>query len=100
MTERLYYTDPNPTEFEAELIDFRVEPKPALVLEKTAFYPTSGGQLFDTGYLEAIGEISPTDNVRLRVYEVVEQDDTVLHYFLPETGGVLISNPFGAYCEL
>jgi alanyl-tRNA synthetase len=52
MTERLYYTDSFLREFDAqvvacEAIDGRFE----VLLDRTAFYPTSGGQPYDTGKL-------------------------------------------------
>jgi len=65
VTERLYYTDPYASEFDAEVV--RVEDhdgRPAAVLDRTAFYPTSGGQPFDTGTLGAA-----------RVVDVVDGDD-------------------------
>jgi alanyl-tRNA synthetase len=52
MTERLYYTDPYCREFESTVTaadehDGRLH----VTLAETAFYPTSGGQPFDTGQL-------------------------------------------------
>ena len=70
---RLYYTDSFLTNFDAQVVDLVTTPRPAVVLDRTAFYPTSGGQVFDTGWLEANG-------ARLHVVEVAEQDDRVLHY--------------------
>ena len=70
---RLYYTDSFLTEFDAQVVDLVTAPRPAVVLDRTAFYPTSGGQLFDTGWLGANG-------ARLRVLEVAEQEDRILHY--------------------
>jgi alanyl-tRNA synthetase len=70
---RLYYTDSFLTEFDAQVVDLVTAPRPAVVLDRTAFYPTSGGQVFDTGWLEANGN-------RLAVVEVAEQDDRILHY--------------------
>ena len=70
---RLYYTDSFLIEFDAQVVDLVTAPRPAVVLDRTAFYPTSGGQVFDTGWLEANGK-------RLRVVEVAEQDDRILHY--------------------
>jgi alanyl-tRNA synthetase len=52
MTERLYYDDPYLVQFSAqvvELLDW--EGQPGVVLDRTAFYPTGGGQLHDTGSL-------------------------------------------------
>ena len=52
MTERLYYTDPYLTEFEATVVAVRqIEQRMAVVLDRTAFYPSSGGQPFDLGTL-------------------------------------------------
>src|SRR5438105_13642015 len=70
---RLYYTDSFLAEFDAEVVEVISAPRPAVVLDRTAFYPTSGGQVFDTGSLEASG-------TRLRVVEVAEQDDHILTY--------------------
>ncbi len=72
MTDRLYYTDSFLHEFEARVVGVSGE---AVVLDRSAFYPTSGGQVFDTGWLEADG--SP----RVRVKDVTEDEQTgdVLH---------------------
>jgi alanyl-tRNA synthetase len=75
MTERLFYHDSFLQEFTAkvEKVGAR-EGRLAVVLDRTAFYPTSGGQLFDTGSLQAGG-------TRLEVCEVAEdQQGDVLHY--------------------
>ena len=48
MTERLYYTDSYLTHFDARIVE-RADDGRRVYLDRTAFYPTSGGQLFDTG---------------------------------------------------
>ncbi len=52
MTERLYYNEPYLEEFDATVVDVSERDEHLIVtLDRTAFYPTSGGQPFDTGTL-------------------------------------------------
>ena len=52
MTERLYYHDSYLFSFDARVIESaELDGKHAVVLDRTAFYPTSGGQVYDTGAL-------------------------------------------------
>src|SRR5579871_5480603 len=75
MTDRLYYHDSFLYDFDAEVRELQVGPKPALILDRTAFYPTSGGQVFDTGWI-----VASDDKSKLRVTEVTEGDDgTIVH---------------------
>ena len=53
MTERLYYTDAYLRDFDARVVD-RANDGRTLYLDRTAFYPTSGGQPFDAGTLAGI----------------------------------------------
>src|SRR3989442_3422144 len=80
MTLRLYYTDSYLTEFEATVL--AVEPhgeRLAVILDRSAFYPTSGGQPHDTGTLGG-----------LPVTEVIEDDDDrVLHVVSGPITGVV-----------
>ena len=65
MTERLYYKDPGLLEFNASIVDAGdADGRHWTVLDKSAFYPTSGGQLFDIGLLNGIP-----------VVDVVETDE-------------------------
>lgn len=73
MTERLYHTDAYLRDFEAVVLDVVTAgdggTRRAALLDRTAFYPTSGGQPFDTGTL---GDA--------RVIDVVDREDgAVLH---------------------
>ena len=54
MTERLYYDDAYLWEFDAVVTSVKNGKRPGeweVTLERSAFYPTSGGQPFDTGVL-------------------------------------------------
>jgi alanyl-tRNA synthetase len=74
MTDRLYYHDSFLYDFDAEIRDAADLPRPAVILDRTAFYPTSGGQVFDTGWIQ-------TDAAKLEVAEVAETEDgRVVHY--------------------
>jgi alanyl-tRNA synthetase len=67
MTERLYYSDSYLTDFRARVI--AADPTGLRVtLDRTAFYPTSGGQPFDVGTLGGA-----------RVIEVIEEDGHIAH---------------------
>jgi alanyl-tRNA synthetase len=74
MTDRLYYRDSFLYDFEAKVAETPAGARPALILDRTAFYPTSGGQIFD------IGTIS-IENEKLKVTEVADTEDgRVVHY--------------------
>ncbi len=78
MTERLYYSDSFLAEFEARVMTVTSGAGNITVtLDHSAFYPTSGGQIFDTGWLELAG----ADPHRFRVKEVTENERTgdILH---------------------
>jgi len=78
MTTRLYYHDTFLYDFDAEVREVLDNPRPALVLDRTAFYPTSGGQVFDTGTI-TIGE------TKVKVTEVADgEDGRIVHYFEAE----------------
>src|SRR5256712_10638916 len=80
MTLRLYYTDSYLAEFDATVL--AVAPhgeRLAVILDRSAFYPTSGGQPHDTGTLGG-----------LSVTEVIEDDDDrVLHVVSGPITGVV-----------
>lgn len=68
-TERLYYDDPWLLSFTAHVTARReIAGRPAVSLDRSAFYPTSGGQPHDTGTLDGIA-----------VVEVIEEAGEVWH---------------------
>jgi alanyl-tRNA synthetase len=69
-TERLYYHDSFLREFDAQVISCEKDGERwKIVLDRTAFYPTSGGQPYDTGKL---GDVP--------VIEVADVEHKVVHY--------------------
>jgi len=71
MTERIYYTEPERRSFDAVVTTVvEHEGAPALILDRTAFYPTSGGQPFDTGRLGTTHVVNTIDDGE-RVLHVV-----------------------------
>ncbi len=82
MTDRLYYSDPYLREFDATLVDtVSHEGKTALVLDRTAFYPTSGGQPFDVGRFDDVRVLETVDGEDGRILHVVDRapSSTTLH---------------------
>ena len=69
-TELLYATDAYLRSFDARVVE--VTPEGAVVLDRTAFYPTGGGQPHDLGRLT-------WDGGSATVVEVRKQGDLVLH---------------------
>lgn len=67
MTERLYYNDPYLSAFDAVVLDSGSDGR-TLTLDRTAFYPTSGGQPNDLGTIAGV----PVTDVR-------DQDGTIVH---------------------
>jgi len=80
MTDRLYYHDSFLHEFEGEITEVvpavEINGRHGVYLDRTAFYPTSGGQVYDTGWIAPTGY-----SEKLRVVEVAETEDgRVVHY--------------------
>jgi alanyl-tRNA synthetase len=84
MTERLYYSDAYCTRFVARVTErLTWNEQPAAVLDRTAFYPASGGQPADQGVLNGVA-----------VCDVVAREDgAVVHILecpLPEGQGEIV----------
>jgi Predicted metal-dependent hydrolases related to alanyl-tRNA synthetase HxxxH domain len=76
MTERLYYTDAYLARFDAVVTD-RTDGGRRVYLDRTAFYPTSGGQPFDTGRLGGV-----------TVVNVVDEGDRIAHLVAGPVEGI------------
>ncbi len=79
MTKRLYYPTSDLHEFDSvvqEMVPTSAgESRSGVILRETAFYPTSGGQVHDTGWL------TTGANARVRVAEVADTEDgRIVHY--------------------
>jgi len=74
MTERLYYNDSSLLEFEAKIIDCGEHgTKLFTVLDRSAFYPTSGGQLFDMGVLNGVPVIDVIESDTDEVWHITDK---------------------------
>ena len=72
MTERLHYENAYLAEWNARIVErIKQDGKNALILDKSAFYPTGGGQPHDSG------EISGNP-----VIEVYKRDDGAIIHFV------------------
>jgi len=73
MTERLYYTDPYAREFDARVVRVdKMDGRDVAILDRTAFYPTSGGQPFDTGTLGGASVVDMIDDEAHGVLHVLD----------------------------
>ena len=78
MTDRLYYHDSFLYDFEAHVVEsLPREGKYAIVLDRTAFYPTSGGQVHDLGLLVSEGK-------HIAVTDVADEEDGRILHFVAE----------------
>jgi alanyl-tRNA synthetase len=73
-TERLYYSDSHLIEFEARVTDKtdRVSGWTAITLDRTAFYPTGGGQPSDTGTIAGQRVLECIDDEENGVLHVIQ----------------------------
>jgi alanyl-tRNA synthetase len=88
MSERLYHSDSFLRIFTGAVTDLRKfaasngEMTLQLALDRTAFYPTSGGQPFDTGQLRALARDGAV--LMVPVEQVEEDEDGTVWHFVRE----------------
>src|SRR4051812_39409933 len=76
MTQRLYFDDSHLKEFTATIESIKtLNGQPGVILDRTAFYPTGGGQPFDTGKLNDVS-----------VLDVVETDEGEIVHLISDDG--------------
>lgn len=79
MTRRLYHDDAYLRRFDADVVAITTyKTRPAVVLDRTAFYPEAGGQLGDRGRL---GELAVVDTQET-------EDGTIIHVVEGEPPGI------------
>ena len=73
-TERLYYADSHLTVFDATVIDVtdRVSGWSGVTLDRSAFYPTGGGQPSDVGFLNSAKVVECIDQEENGILHIVE----------------------------
>src|ERR1700761_1153376 len=78
MTERLYYHDSFLYDFNARVVEaLDRDGRPAIVLDRTAVYPTSGGQGHGLGMVLVDGR-------QIAVTEAADEEDGRIPHFAPE----------------
>jgi alanyl-tRNA synthetase len=76
MTELLYYTDSYQVDFQARVVErLKDGGRAGVILDRTCFYPTSGGQPFDRGEI---------DGAEVEEVLVREEDGAVIHWLAGE----------------
>ena len=74
MTERLYYHDAYLTTFEAKIVAHRqVDGRATVMLSATAFYPTAGGQPYDTGVLNDARVVDVIADEQGQIWHVLDR---------------------------
>lgn len=78
-TEKLYFTDSDLLEFPATIVAVQAQEQTHhVMLDRTAFYPTGGGQPHDTGLLD-----------ESRVIDVFEDDAGIIHHVVEQAGALV-----------
>jgi alanyl-tRNA synthetase len=74
MTKKLYLEEPYTRDFSAQVVEqTRIKHAPGIILDQTAFYPTSGGQPNDLGTLNNISVFDVFENDRQQIVHILEK---------------------------
>ena len=85
LSKRLYYEEPYLQEFKGKILEkIKIDDKPALILDNTCFYPTSGGQPNDLGYIQGVS-----------IVDVIEDNEKIIHILKEELKGKINSEVVG-----
>jgi len=84
LSKRLFYEEPYLQEFKGKILEkVRIDGKPALILDNTCFYPTSGGQPNDLGCIQNV-----------LIVDVIEDNEKIIHVLkediIEECGDIVI----------
>lgn len=112
MTRKLYHEDPYLQSFSSQVYErLQYQGKPALVLQKSAFYPSSGGQPHDMGTLNDVIVLDVLEDEQYGLVHVLEaeiDDDFVygqinwerrFDHMQQHSGQHLLSQVFLRLCE-
>ncbi len=112
MTRKLYHENPYLHTFSSAVVEgVDIDGKPGVILEQTAFYPTSGGQPCDTGTLNDVAVIEVLEDAEHRIIHLLEkplEDSQVegqIHWerrfdhMQQHTGQHLLSQAFIKICD-
>ena len=74
MSKKLFWENAYDTKFSSKVVSIKEK---GILLDKTLFYPESGNQLSDRGYLEI-------NDHRFRVEKVTKEGEDILHHISPD----------------
>ncbi|MFY9570441.1 MAG: DHHA1 domain-containing protein, partial [Blastocatellia bacterium] len=73
-TEKLYFNDSSITQFSATVVDIKPSPRgECVVLDRSAFYPTGGGQPNDTGTLGEVNVVDVFEDESGMIFHLVDR---------------------------
>jgi alanyl-tRNA synthetase len=74
MTKKLYLNDPYLQNCSAEIVEqTQVHSKPGIILDQTVFFPASGGQPHDTGWVNGVEVIDVLEVQNQQIVHLLEK---------------------------